>query len=103
MYGKPTISWWNFIDFNYLQGKSAMFGTHPFHWYITNCLVLLGGGSYIVFLASQVRDLSRFGLTYFVNRGVLNREISIVAFYILLYRYVLQYFAIFYVSYFVRR
>lgn len=37
-YGRPTLSLWNFIRFNALQGGSAYFGTHPWHWYLTNGL-----------------------------------------------------------------
>ncbi|CAL2033524.1 unnamed protein product [Caenorhabditis brenneri] len=35
-YGKPTIPLWNFLQFNVVQGGSALFGVHPWHWYIVS-------------------------------------------------------------------
>lgn len=37
-YGRYTFSALNFVRFNVLQGGSAHFGVHPWHWYITNGL-----------------------------------------------------------------
>ncbi|CCD72091.1 Mannosyltransferase [Caenorhabditis elegans] len=35
-YGTPTIPLWNFLQFNVVQGGSALFGVHPWYWYIVS-------------------------------------------------------------------
>uniref|UniRef100_A0A915PZE9 Mannosyltransferase n=1 Tax=Setaria digitata TaxID=48799 RepID=A0A915PZE9_9BILA len=37
-YGKPTLTIWNFIRFNVLEGGSSHFGSHPWHWFISQGL-----------------------------------------------------------------
>ncbi|CAI4225734.1 unnamed protein product [Auanema sp. JU1783] len=37
-YAHPTFSLWNFLSFNVLEGGSAHFGVHPWHWYFTQGL-----------------------------------------------------------------
>ncbi|CAB3411023.1 unnamed protein product [Caenorhabditis bovis] len=37
-YGTPTIPLYNFLKFNVLQGGSAEFGVHSWHWYFTTGL-----------------------------------------------------------------
>ncbi|KAJ9463394.1 GPI mannosyltransferase 3 [Diplonema papillatum] len=32
------IAQWEFFKFNFLSGRSAVFGTHPWHWYLTQGL-----------------------------------------------------------------
>ncbi|KAK3089704.1 hypothetical protein FSP39_005759 [Pinctada imbricata] len=34
-YGQWTLVQYNFLEFNVLRGGSAMFGTHPWHWYVS--------------------------------------------------------------------
>lgn len=34
-YGQWTLVPWNFVQFNLLRGQSALYGTHPWHWYAT--------------------------------------------------------------------
>jgi phosphatidylinositol glycan class B len=34
-YEQPVFVQWNFFVFNVLEGQSAIYGTHPWHWYIT--------------------------------------------------------------------
>lgn len=44
MYGRPTASLLNFLRFNVLEGRSGLFGGHPWHWYLSQGVpaVLLG-------------------------------------------------------------
>lgn len=37
-YGKLTFTAWNFIRFNVLEGGSGHFGSHPWHWFISQGL-----------------------------------------------------------------
>ncbi|CAG9533958.1 unnamed protein product [Cercopithifilaria johnstoni] len=37
-YGKLTFTTWNFIRFNVLEGGSSHFGSHPWHWFISQGL-----------------------------------------------------------------
>ncbi|MCP9264216.1 Mannosyltransferase [Dirofilaria immitis] len=37
-YGKLTFTAWNFIRFNVLEGGSNHFGSHPWHWFISQGL-----------------------------------------------------------------
>jgi len=42
-YGRWVLSMWNFFRFNVVQGGSAIYGSHPWHWYLTQGIpVLLG-------------------------------------------------------------
>ncbi|CDW52878.1 GPI mannosyltransferase 3 [Trichuris trichiura] len=34
-YGHWTFPLWNFVQFNLIKGGSALFGSHPWHWYVT--------------------------------------------------------------------
>lgn len=38
VYGKLTFTAWNFIRFNVLEGGSSHFGSHPWHWFISQGL-----------------------------------------------------------------
>ena len=29
---QPTFVQWNFFQFNVLEGRSALYGSHPWHW-----------------------------------------------------------------------
>ncbi|VDN84789.1 unnamed protein product [Brugia pahangi] len=37
-YGKLTFTIWNFIRFNVLEGGSSHFGSHPWHWFLSQGL-----------------------------------------------------------------
>jgi phosphatidylinositol glycan class B len=37
-YGFWTCTPWNFLVYNVLEGRSAFYGSHPWHWYITAAL-----------------------------------------------------------------
>lgn len=42
-YGEWTLVPWNFVVFNVARNYSSLYGTHPFHWYVTSGLpVMLG-------------------------------------------------------------
>jgi phosphatidylinositol glycan class B len=42
-YGKPTLVQWNFFKFNVFYDKSSMFGSHLWHWYLSQGIpVVLG-------------------------------------------------------------
>jgi phosphatidylinositol glycan class B len=44
-YGRWVVVQWEFLKFNLLHGISAQYGTHPWHWYVTQGLpVVLGTG-----------------------------------------------------------
>ncbi|KAL5481366.1 hypothetical protein EMCRGX_G021505 [Ephydatia muelleri] len=36
-YGRFVLVQWEFVRFNILEGHSALYGTHPWHWYFTEC------------------------------------------------------------------
>jgi len=47
-YGRFTVALWNFLEFNVLSGQSALFGAHPWHWYLTQgvpAVLLINYGS----------------------------------------------------------
>lgn len=51
-YGEWTNVQYNFLHFNVLSGISGMYGTHPWHWYITQGLpVVLGTHTLILLVA----------------------------------------------------
>jgi len=37
-YGRLVVVPWNFFRFNVLSGGGSHYGTHPWHWYLTNGL-----------------------------------------------------------------
>ena len=43
--GRLYVSQVEFFRFNFLEGKSALFGTHPWHWYATQGLPAMLGGT----------------------------------------------------------
>eukprot|EP00667_Euglena_gracilis_P009961 EG_transcript_10131 len=51
-YGKPVFCMWEFFKFNALEGKSELFGTHPWHWYITQGWPAIMGTQVIALAAS---------------------------------------------------
>ena len=57
-YGELTCTPLQFLLFNVFQGQSAIFGTHPFTWYLTHGLFILLGPLYPILLQSVVVGLS---------------------------------------------
>ncbi|XP_076851393.1 GPI alpha-1,2-mannosyltransferase 3 isoform X2 [Brachyhypopomus gauderio] len=49
-YGKWIIVQWNFVKFNVLHGVAEFYGTHPWHWYLTQGFVVVIGPHLPVFL-----------------------------------------------------
>lgn len=43
MYGRPIFPAFVFLQFNVLQGGSAWFGTHPWHWYFSQGIFAVFG------------------------------------------------------------
>lgn len=42
-YGRWVLSWWNFVRFNVVDGLSSFYGTHPWHFYLTQTLPAIAG------------------------------------------------------------
>ncbi|XP_065175450.1 GPI mannosyltransferase 3-like [Sycon ciliatum] len=42
-YGRPVLVQWNFLKFNFLNDLASLYGTHPWHWYVTSGLPTLLG------------------------------------------------------------
>jgi len=42
-YGKLVNVYYNFLEFNFLSDLGSFYGTHPWHWYLTQGLVVLLG------------------------------------------------------------
>ncbi|CAH8875671.1 unnamed protein product [Trichobilharzia szidati] len=40
-FGKWTINQWNFVKFNVLHGGSGVYGVQPWHWYLSQGLVVM--------------------------------------------------------------
>jgi len=53
-YGRSIFCLWNFLRFNVLGGGNALFGVHPWHWYITQGLPPTLGIACIPLLTSMV-------------------------------------------------
>eukprot|EP00759_Apiculatamorpha_spiralis_P051309 PhF_6_TR5178/c1_g1_i1/m.7439/K05286/PIGB; phosphatidylinositol glycan, class B len=49
-YGEWVFTPWVFVQFNFLQGHSGLFGTHPFHWYFSQAMFVMLGLSYFLLL-----------------------------------------------------
>ena len=44
-YGEVTFVLWNFVSFNVVSGLDKLYGSHPWHWYLTQgCVVVFGTG-----------------------------------------------------------
>lgn len=43
-YNKFVITIWNFLEFNFLENKSTMYGILPFYWYFIAALPFMCGG-----------------------------------------------------------
>mmetsp|Transcript_21034 Transcript_21034/g.27199 ORF Transcript_21034/g.27199 Transcript_21034/m.27199 type:complete len:543 (-) Transcript_21034:234-1862(-) len=42
-YGSFTFTPWNFVKFNVIEGGSAAFGSHPWHWFVSQGLPVICG------------------------------------------------------------
>ena len=50
MYGEWTLAPYNFLVLNTVHGIAALYGTHPWHWYVTEALPVLLSFSLPLFL-----------------------------------------------------
>ncbi len=44
-YGEVTFVLWNFISFNVIHGLDKLYGSHPWHWYLTQGSIVVFGTS----------------------------------------------------------
>lgn len=51
-YGEWVNVHYNFLHFNVLSGLSGMYGTHPWHWYITQGLPVVLGTHMLILLVA---------------------------------------------------
>lgn len=49
-YGDWTFVQYNFLKFNFLQGGGSFYGTHPWHWYITQGFPVIMGSHLFPFV-----------------------------------------------------
>jgi len=76
-YGKLVNVYYNFLEFNFLSDLGSVYGTHPWHWYLSQGLVVLLG-SHIV------------PLLYAVCKRIEPYFLAVIAWTVLIYRYVSQ-------------
>jgi len=74
-YGKLVNVYYNFLEFNFLSDLGSFYGTHPWHWYLSQGLVVLLG-SHIV------------PLLYAARKGIEPYFLAVIAWTVLIYRYV---------------
>ena len=41
LYGEVALPVYNFLSINVVRGIASLFGTHPIHWYLTQCIPVL--------------------------------------------------------------
>lgn len=76
-YGKLVNVYYNFLEFNFLSDLGSFYGTHPWHWYLSQGLVVL--------LGSHI-----FPLLYAAWKGIEPYFLAVLAWTVLVYRYVGQ-------------
>ena len=59
-YGKLTIVPWNFFHFNVISGLSSHYGTHSWHWYLTQGLPVTLGIHSVPFIYGIYANFSRY-------------------------------------------
>ncbi|PRP74835.1 hypothetical protein PROFUN_09535 [Planoprotostelium fungivorum] len=64
-YGKFTFILYNFISFNLINDAGVLYGTHPWHWYITQGLPTILGG-YLPFFLLGIIPSTRKNLMLFI-------------------------------------
>ena len=77
-YGKLVNVYYNFLEFNFLSDLGSFYGTHPWHWYLSQGLVVLLG-SHIV------------PLLYAAWKGIEPYFLVVIAWTVFVYRYVGQF------------
>jgi len=77
-YGKLVNVYYNFLEFNFLADLGSFYGTHPWHWYLSQGLVVL--------LGSHI-----FPLLYAARKGIEPYFLAVIAWTVLIYRYICQY------------
>ena len=56
-YGKWVYVQYNFLQFNVLSGIGSFYGTHPWHWYLTQGLAILLGVQVFPFVLAVRKGL----------------------------------------------
>ena len=74
-YGKLVNVYYNFLEFNFLSDLGSFYGTHPWHWYLSQGLVVL--------LGSHI-----FPLLYAARKGIEPYFLGVIAWTVLIYRYI---------------
>jgi len=74
-YGKLVNVYYNFLEFNFVSDLGSFYGTHPWHWYLTQGIVVLLG-SHIV------------PLLYAIRKGIEPYFLAVIAWTVVVYRYV---------------
>eukprot|EP00911_Craspedida_sp_UC1_P002894 UC1_evm7s2112 len=64
-YGQWTVVQWEFLRFNLLSGASAHYGTHPWHWYITQGLPTVLGPLTPLAVAGAWQSMIRLRMPYY--------------------------------------
>ncbi|XP_063305143.1 GPI mannosyltransferase 3 isoform X3 [Pelobates fuscus] len=59
-YGKWTFVQWNFLKFNVLQNMGAFYGSHPWHWYITQGFPVIIGTHFPFFIHGSILAPRRY-------------------------------------------
>jgi phosphatidylinositol glycan class B len=59
-YEKLTLSWWNFVQFNFFQGISEFYGTSPWHYHLVQTIPIMGNTALplVLYAFSSKTDLA---------------------------------------------
>ncbi|XP_065157206.1 GPI mannosyltransferase 3-like [Atheta coriaria] len=57
LHGSFVVTWWEFFASNVLDGVGEFYGSHPWHWYLSQGLVAVLGVQVVPFLIATVRVL----------------------------------------------
>ena len=68
--GEWGVSQLRFLEFNFIEGKSAVFGTHPWHWYFTQGFPAMMGTMTPFFIIVLIEEKIRNFGTYLVIWGL---------------------------------
>ena len=83
-YGKLVNVYYNFLEFNFLSDLGSFYGTHPWHWYLSQGLVVLLGSHILPLL-------------YAARKCIEPCFLAVIAWTVLIYRFVcsLLYYSIY--------
>ena len=82
-YGQLVNVYYNFLEFNVLSDLGRFYGTHPWHWYLSQGLVILLGSHVIPLL-------------YAARKGIEPSFLAIIAWTVLVYRLIALFFIVLY-------